>query len=253
MLGIFILMKDNFSNQAADYAKYRPVYPEELFDFILSHVLNKEAAWDCGTGNGQTARILAINFQNVFATDISQNQIENAWNANNILYSVQPAEKTNFPDDLFDLVTVSQALHWFQVNDFYKEVRRVSKAGAWIAVWTYSNLRISPPVDELVNVQHYKNRLGTYWDYERKYVDEQYQTLSFPFKEIKTPSFEIRLQWTLDELKGYLKTWSSLQKFIALNNEDPLPKLIEKISAHWTTEKMPVVFPLHLRMGQIEK
>ena len=72
-------MKDNFSKQADVYAKYRPTYPRDLFDFILSYVANKQAAWDCGTGNGQTAKELAVHFEKVVATDISQKQIDNAY------------------------------------------------------------------------------------------------------------------------------------------------------------------------------
>ena len=59
-------MKDNFSIQAKYYAKYRPLYPQELYDFILSFVPGKKLAWDCGTGNGQTANVLAQYFDNVF-------------------------------------------------------------------------------------------------------------------------------------------------------------------------------------------
>lgn len=246
-------MKDNFSKQATDYAKYRPHYPQELFDFIMGHVLQTDSAWDCGTGNGQTARVLSKYFRKVCATDISRNQIDNAWTAENIIYSVQPAEQTDFPENLFDLVTVSQALHWFRFDEFYKEVKRVAKTGAWLAAWTYSNPVISPPIDELINVKHYKNRLGAYWDYERKFVDEHYQTLPFPFKEVPSPSFEIRLEWDLPELQGYLQTWSALQKFVATHHFDPVPELIGQIKPYWTHDKMRVVFPLHLRLGQIEK
>src|ERR1700674_1499230 len=109
-------MKDNFSQYAELYAKYRPSYPQELYDFILTQVNHKQAAWDCGTGNGQTAIVLSGYFEKVFATDISQRQLENAYPAANIFYSVQPAERTDFPDKTFDLITVSQALHWFQFD-----------------------------------------------------------------------------------------------------------------------------------------
>lgn len=246
-------MKDNFSRRASDYAKFRPDYPQELFEFILGHVVNRECAWDCGTGNGQTAKILAIHFEKVFATDISSNQIEQALSAENISYSVQPAEQTNFSKDQFDLVTVSQALHWFRFDEFYSEVNRVVRSGGCIAAWCYSNLHINPKIDELINVQHYKNRLGEYWDLERKYVDDHYNSLPFPFKEIETPAFNIQLKWTLEQLHGYLETWSALQHFIRKNNFNPVPELIDKIKPHWTEVEMDVVFPVHLRLGQIDK
>jgi ubiquinone/menaquinone biosynthesis C-methylase UbiE len=254
------IMKDNFSKQAAVYAKYRPTYPQELFTFILSHVKNKQVAWDCGTGNGQSAKELAKYFEKVFATDISQKQIDKAHQAANIFYSVQPAEQTNFPDNSFDLITVSQALHWFKVHKFYIEVKRIAKPGAWIAVWMYNLPAISPEIDELLNVQLYKKTLGAYWDYERKYVDDNYTTLLFPFKEIQTPVFKIQFDWTFKELGGYINSWSALQKFIQANQFNPVDELIKKIQPYWSArtpleekEKMKIVFPVYIRMGQIGK
>jgi ubiquinone/menaquinone biosynthesis C-methylase UbiE len=246
-------MKDNFSRQANMYAKYRPAYPQELYNFILKHIQNGKMAWDCGTGNGQTAKELAKYFEKVFATDISEKQIANAHKEENIFYSVQPAEKTNFNDNTFDLITVSQALHWFKVNKFYTEVIRAAKPGAWIAVWMYSLANISPEIDELINVRHYKEMLGGFWDYERKYVDDNYLTLPFPFRKIHCPDFKMEFEWTLDELEGYLNTWSALQKFIAQNHFNPVDELVKQIKPFWYSEKKKIVFPVYLRMGQIEK
>ncbi len=137
-------MKDNFSKQAEGYARYRPAYPKELFDFILSKTESKQVAWDCATGNGQTAKVLAKYFDKVYATDTSQKQLNNAEPGHTIYYSLQPAEQTNFPDNHFDLITVSQALHWLDFEKFNEEAKRVAKPGAWIAVWMYSLLEITP-------------------------------------------------------------------------------------------------------------
>src|SRR5690242_14801535 len=182
-------MKDNFSRQAADYAKYRPDYPSSLFDFILSKVQDRNSAWDCATGNGQTAKMLANYFQKVYATDISQKQLDNAVSANNIIYEMQPAESTSFEDNSFDLVTVSQALHWLQFDRFYAEVNRVTKNNGWIAVWTYSLPAISSEIDRIIDHEFYKAVIGPYWDAERKHVDAHYTTIPFPFKEIECPVF----------------------------------------------------------------
>jgi ubiquinone/menaquinone biosynthesis C-methylase UbiE len=244
-------MKDNFSRQADVYAKYRPDYPKELFDFILSHINNNVAAWDCATGNGQTAKELAKYFEKVYATDISQKQLDNAAQASNIFYSLQPAEQTNFPDHQFDLVTVSQALHWLQFEKFYTEVNRVTKPGGYLAVWMYGGLSISPEIDRLKK-DHYSNTLGAYWDMERQHVDDNYTSIPFPFEEIKCPSFKIQFHWTIEELRGYLNTWSALQKFIAANNYNPVDELVEQIRPYWTKERMEINFPVTLRMGQIK-
>jgi len=245
-------MKDNFSKQADMYAKYRPHYPQELFDFILQHSNKKQNAWDCATGNGQSAKALAVWFENVFATDSSQKQIDNAAQADNIYYSLQPAEQTSFTDDTFDLITVSQALHWFATDEFYKEVKRVSKPSAVFAAWSYSLLFISPEIDKLIH-SFYTNVIGPYWDTERKYVDEEYKTIPFPFKEITSPKFDMEYDWTIEEMEGYINTWSALQKFIATNNYNPVPDVIKQIIPYWKNERMKISFPLHIRIGRVEK
>ncbi|MEO7924337.1 MAG: class I SAM-dependent methyltransferase [Chitinophagaceae bacterium] len=245
-------MKDNFSNQAEGYSKYRPAYPEELFDFILQQFSERNSAWDCATGNGQTAKELAKYFNKVFATDISRKQLDQAVQADNISYSVQPAEQTNFPSAEFDLVTVSQALHWFRFDEFYTEVQRVVKPGGWIATWMYGLLRISPAIDKLIDEHHFTT-LEKYWDPERKYVDDHYRSIPFPFEEIDSPAFHIRYHWTLEELEGYLNTWSALQKFTSANQYNPVTDLMKRIKPYWTAASMKTIFPLHLRMGRLVK
>ena len=245
-------MKDNFSRQADIYAKYRPGYPKELFDFIIGHVTHCETAWDCATGNGQTAKQLSVYFKNVVATDISQKQLDNAFPAQNITYLLQPEEQTDFANDSFDLITISQALHWFNFEKFYAEALRVAKPGAWLAAWMYSLLRISPVVDAIIEHYHFET-LGNYWDKERKYVDADYATIPFPFTGIETPVFSITYYWTLEELEGYFNTWSALQKYIVAHNDSPVPVLIRQVRPHWKNEKMKIIFPLHLRMGQVIK
>lgn len=245
-------MKDNFSKQADIYAKYRPAYPQELFDFILKHIVKKQNAWDCATGNGQSAEVLAKHFEKVFATDISKKQIDNAKQAANIYYSVQAAEKTDFANDTFDLITISQALHWFATKEFYSEVKRVSKAGSFIAAWSYSLLHVSAEIDRMIDF-YYKETVGPYWDAERKYVDEEYKTILFPFNDIAAPVFSMEYHWTIEELEGYLNTWSALQKFIAANDHNPVTELIRQVKPHWKNERMKIVFPLHIRIGQIKK
>jgi len=245
-------MKDNFSKQADSYAKYRPQYPQQLFDFILKHVSEKQNAWDCATGNGQSAKVLAKVFQNVMATDISQKQLDKAERANNIQYSLQPAEQTNFTENSFDLITVSQALHWFATEEFYKEVSRVAKPESVFAAWSYSLLFISPEIDKLIR-SYYTDVVGPYWDAERKYVDEEYKTILFPFREIESPKFDMRYYWTVEELEGYFNTWSALQKFVSVNNYNPVPDIIGQLKPYWTNERMEILFPLHVRLGKIDK
>jgi len=246
-------MKDNFSTQSDKYAKYRPTYPADLFDYLDAIIPNKQNAWDCGTGNGQVAYALAKTFYNVFATDISQSQIDNALPADNIFYSVQPAEETNFEDELFDLIIVAQAIHWFNFEKFYAEVRRTAKENTLFCVIGYGKLEISETIDCIISY-FYDNVIGKYWDSERKYIDENYKTLPFPFDEIKTPNFVNTQYWTLEHLIGYLNTWSAVKHFIKQNGYNPIDKLQSDLAQLWGNEQVKQVrFPLLLRVGKITK
>lgn len=242
------MSKDLFSNHANQYAAFRPTYPKELYDFIFNCVKSFETAWDAGTGNGQVARDLSKKFAKVFATDISAKQIENAYQGKNIFYS-QAGETASFPENSFDLICVAQAIHWFDREKFYDEVRRVAKADGIIAVWGYGLLSVSPKIDLLIR-DFYISIIGSYWDKERRLVDEEYKTIFFPFAEIKTPEFSFSFHWTLVELQGYLNTWSSVQKFIRENKSNPVDSLINQIKTLWSSEKMKIIFPLFLRLGK---
>lgn len=243
--------KDNFSTQSDKYAKYRPSYPTEFFDYLNAMVQNKQNAWDCGTGNGQIACELAKTYDNVFATDISQSQIDNALRADNIFYSIQPAEKTDFESQFFDLIVVAQAVHWFDFEQFYAEVRRIAKENALLCIIGYGRLEISEQINPIIT-KFYENTIGKYWDKERRYLDEEYKTIPFPFDEIQTSNFVNTQHWTLEHLIGYLNTWSAVKHFIKQNGFNPIDKLQSEIKQFWSNdEEKEVRFPLFLRIGRI--
>ena len=245
------MTKDNFSSASDKYAKYRPTYPKEVYDYLNGLVAHKDTAWDCGTGNGQVARELAKSFDQVFATDLSSNQIAQAWPADNIHYSVQPAETTDFDDQLFDLITVAQAIHWFDFEKFYAEVRRTAKPSALLAVMGYDLIAIDAPIDTIIR-RFYSKEIGPYWDRERRYIDEHYRTIPFPFDEITTPQFANRQHWTIDHLAGYLRTWSAVKHFIRENEYDPVDTLMAELAPHWQAATLKeVCFPILLRIGTI--
>ena len=165
--------KDLFSSHADIYARYRPLYPKELYDFVLSHVKEKNAALDCGTGNGQCAGVLAEYFQEVEATDISEKQIAFAVNKPNLHYHLCPAEQTPFPDNSFDLITCATAVHWFRFNVFFAEMERVAKNNAVFACWAYNVIRTDQPkLNEIID-EFYWKKIHDYWDPERNHVDQQ--------------------------------------------------------------------------------
>lgn len=243
--------KDYFSTQANAYAAFRPTYPETLYEFIFQHLKSKKTAWDCATGNGQVAGYLADHFENVYATDISQKQLDQATQKKNVFYSRLPAEKTSFPNNQFDLITVAQALHWFDREKFYEEVKRVSMPDALLAVWGYALLYIEPEIDKVI-LNFYSNIVGPYWDSARRLVEEEYRSITFPFEEIITPKFFITATWTRAHLAGYVESWSATQAYIRTHGHNPVPILLKDLETFWKPEATKAIrFPVFFKLGKI--
>jgi len=244
-------MKDNFSQQSAQYAQFRPVYPPALYDFILSLTPGRHRAWDCATGNGQVAAVLADHFGEVRATDISAQQLEHAIRKPNIRYAVGAAESTDFPDQYFDLITVAQAAHWFDFERFYAEVRRVLAPGGLLVLWGYGLLRTENPAVDTQLDRFYSEVVGPYWDAERRHVDEAYRSMPFPFAEIGAPEFRMPYRWTRAHFLGYLGTWSAVQHYRKARGEDPVALFTPEIAAVWPEDKeLDIWFPVFVRLGR---
>lgn len=244
---------DKFSKQAKTYQKYRPRYPQTLYDELLSLTPERGSCWDCGTGNGQVALELAKYFQQVYATDISQKQLDQAESKPNITYKVERAESTSFPAQQFDLITVGQAMHWFDFEAFNKEVRRVGKKGGIISIWGYGLLRINKDINALID-QFYTDIVGPYWNKERKHVDTAYQSITFDFEEMKPKQCPpIVVQWDKVQLEGYFNSWSSVQNYLAKNKEEnPVPALMKQIDEYWDAKAIKEIkFPIFMRNGII--
>lgn len=243
--------KDHFSGHAALYAKYRPVYPPTLYEYLAGLTLQRQVALDCATGNGQAAVGLAAHFELVIGTDGSMEQLQNAQAADRVAYVGNLAEQPAFRDGSIDLVAVAQAVHWFDHDRFYAEVHRVLRPDGVVAVWTYGLATIAPQVDAIVADLH-SRIAGAYWPPERRYVDAAYRNLPFPFREEAVPPLELRLEWNLDTLMGYLSTWSAVQRYTKARGESPLPDVQRRIEQVWNSpeEQRSVVWPLHLRVGR---
>lgn len=245
--------KDKFSAQSKQYQQFRPHYPDILFSFLYSTVQNFNTAWDCGTGNGQVASKLSERFNKVLATDISKNQLNEAVQKENVTYFLSRAEKTEFPDNSFDLITVAQALHWFDLENFYKEVKRVAKPNGVVAVWGYHLLRLSPEINRIID-EFYAETLGSYWDPERSIVDKEYKFIPFPFKEFEAPKFEIVANWDFQQALGYFNSWSAVQNYIKANEANPVDLLEKKLKPFWKDGEIKKVrFRVFVRIGTVEK
>ncbi|MDH5409158.1 MAG: class I SAM-dependent methyltransferase [Gammaproteobacteria bacterium] len=243
---------DHFSSKAASYQQFRPGYPVELFEYLTTLTSENERALDCATGSGQAAAQLGQYFTEIVAFDGSAQQVQNAQTHDHVNYVVNTSEQLPFKDKQFDLVTVAQALHWFDQVKFYAEVKRVLKPGGLLAVWSYSLMKVMPEIDQLV-WHLYKDILGPYWAFERQQVEQGYQNISFPFTEISVPEFAMTAEWTLEHLTGYLSTWSALQKYIKDNDHDPLQAMVPEFAQAWgeKSKTQQVCWPLSIRVGKI--
>lgn len=243
--------KDHFSRQATKYAQFRPQYPPALFDFIAAHSPNDELALDLATGNGQAAVALAKRFQRVIALDASASQLASAQPNERVEYRVAPAEATGLAAHSVAAITVAQALHWFDLEAFYPEVRRVLQPGGLVAIWAYNYLRICPSIETIVRRYH-DEIVGPFWPPERKMVGRPYLELPFPFTEIEAPPFQIEVRWSLAHLLGYLRTWSATLCYQAERQSDPVALIEVELEKAWgnSAEAKLTVWPLTVRIGR---
>lgn len=249
---------DHFSGHADDYARYRPTYPPDLFAYLAARCAAHDLAWDCAAGNGQAALGLAEHFDRVVATDASAEQIDAATLHPRVTYAVARARNSPLEDATADLVTVAQALHWIDPAPFYAEVRRVLKPDGVFAAWTYGLFYLTPDdpaadaVDPLIET-FYRDRVGSYWPPERRHIEANYQSLPFPFEEIEAPDFTIEMDWALNDVLGYLRTWSATKRYQQARGHDPVVQMAPYFADAWgdPSTRRTLQWPLPLRMGRL--
>lgn len=243
--------KDYFSQYAADYANYRPEYPAALFNYLSSLTAEHKLAWDCATGNGQAAHGLIPYYEKIIATDASAQQIQEAKPHGSIEFTVMPAEKTNFTDQSVDLITVAQALHWFDLPAFYAEVNRVLKPTGILAAWCYTLLEIEDAMLTKAINSLYCDITAPYWAKERRWIDEEYKTIPFPLQQLKAPQFVMEQHWNLKQLIGYLNTWSGVKNYINENGHNPIEIIYPLLEKAWgDIEQVRLIrWPLSILIG----
>ncbi len=241
--------KDHFSRQAAAYSRFRPDYPAALIDFLAERSPGRTLAIDCATGSGQAALALARHFDKVLAVDGSPTQLRSAATHPRVHYVAGLAEQLPVPGGCAGLITAAQAAHWFDFVRFHSECRRVLVPGGVIAAWTYEMFRVDAVVDAVIG-HFYEDVVGRYWPPERRYVEAGYRTLPFPWREQPVPRFELRTDWDLAQVIGYVGTWSAVRRYVDDVGADPLPALESALEPYWPaggTRRLH--WPIHLRLG----
>lgn len=244
--------KDHFSTKSGDYAAYRPRYPAALADWLADAAPARERALDCGCGNGQLSLLLAARFAEVVATDASPQQIAAAEAHPQISYHCAPAEDCRLPDHSVDLLTVAQAAHWFNLDAFYAEARRVLRPGGVLALITYGVTEADDEPGAIIS-RLYHQTLPAFWPPERRHVESRYRDLPFPLPEIAPPQLAMRADWTLTEIIGYIDTWSAVRNLEKAQGRAAMDAFAAELAAAWgdpaTTRE--IRWPLSLRAGKI--
>jgi len=242
--------KNYFGPRAEQYFAFRPRYPAELPDYLATVAGGTALAWDCGTGNGQAAVGLAERFTRVVATDPSADMIAHAIPHARVTYCVAQYQ-SGLPDHSANLVTVAQALHWFNLDEFLPEARRVLARNGVLAAWCYSLCRIEPGLDEVID-GYYTGTLGSFWPPERRHTDDGYRSFVLPLDELAPPRFEMSQSWTMSEFVRYVRTWSGTSRCIEARGEAPVLAFEESLRQRWgdPMEGRQIRWPIHCRIGR---
>jgi len=228
---------DHFSTISAEYAAYRPRYPEGLFTALAGAVSRRTLGWDCATGTGQAAVQLARWFDRVVASDASASQVRQGEGRESVWYIAATAERVPLRAGSADLITVAQALHWIQLDQFYAEARRVLAPGGLVAVWTYGRHWVDGgPIDQHVG-HFYEQVVGPYWPPERRWVEAGYAGLPFPFEKVPLTIPPMTEEWTLAQMLGYISTWSAVVRYTRENRVNPVLALAERLGPHWEADR----------------
>lgn len=242
--------KDHFSSRAGLYAQFRPHYPDELFDWIASLVARHDIVWDCAAGNGQASVGLAKYFDKVIATDASEKQIAMAEPHDRIEFRVARSDASGLPDHSMDMVTVAQAIHWFDHDSFYREVRRVLRPEGAIVIWGYADPIFKNHVIDKIVHDYNRGTIEKYWMPERDLVLAGLKTIPFPFDEIEPPRFEMKHDWTLEQFAGYMRTWSATANYAAAIGSDPVDPVEAALAPLWGSATQEVTWPIYIRAGR---
>ena len=243
---------DIFSAVSAGYAEFRPRYPRELFEFVASVAPRRERAWDCGAGSGQATTDLAEWFEQVVATDVSAEQIARGPKSPRIEWIVATAEALPLQSRMIDAITVAQALHWFDHEQFFLEVRRVASPGAVLVAWTYEAGRMDGQIGAALRRFTFET-MGPYWPPERRYVDEGYRTIPFPFERISPPELRLEEEWPLARLTGFIRTWSAVSRYRKAHSDDPVAEIERELAPMWgeVATRRRIIWPMVLLAGRV--
>ncbi|WP_282339562.1 MULTISPECIES: class I SAM-dependent methyltransferase [Pseudomonas] len=238
-----------FGARAGAYASFRPHYPDALFDWLADRAPRRRHALDIACGNGQASRPLAKRFERVLGCDASVEQLQAA-DVDGVALFAADAARQPLADGSLDLIVVAQALHWFATPAFFAETRRLLKPGGLFVAWCYGLMRIDARTDALVD-HLYHVTLDGCWPEGRASIEAGYRDLQPPFPRLEVPEFSMQAHWSLEQLAGYLRTWSAVQRWERQHGHDPITDLMPALRQAWGNDRHQrrVSWPLHFLAG----
>lgn len=236
---------DHFSPIAKEYVRGRLGYPLELYRTLAAQCPAHDLAWDCGCGSGQVACDLPEFFARVIATDISEPLLALAPPDPRVVYRAAPAESSGLPAASVDVITVAQAVHWFDLDQFWREVLRVLKPGGMLAIWGYT----WPQVNEATNrvLDRLRQEIAPFWPARSALLHNNYEALNPPLQELTLPAFELSAAWSLDDYLAHLRSWSAVRYCTEAQHRDIIETLLPEFRSAWPTPAVNVRWPLVLR------
>ena len=154
------------------------------------------------------------------------------------------------PAGSVDLVTVGQALHWFDTRRFFAEASRVLASGGVLAAWCYELCRVSPDCDRIIR-RLYNDIVGPYWPPERRLIEECYSAIEFPGSGLAAPALAMSARWSVEDMLGYLRTWSACHRYRREQGGDPVERIEGELRAAWGAAPLTARWPLTVKVVRL--
>jgi ubiquinone/menaquinone biosynthesis C-methylase UbiE len=212
-----------FAGLAADYARFRPPYPEELLADLLGRVAGRRRLLDLACGPGRIALQLASQFDEVWAIDSEKEMVDEGRSLaeqrgiTNVTWSVGLAEELQAPAESFDLIAIGEAFHRLDQAAVVEAARRWLVRGGWLAsIGSVGILQGQAAWQQRVQ------QLAREWTrdvFPNGWATGRPGSAAGPaaeaetmrnagFQDVSSRTFPVPRRWSGDEVLGYLRTTS---------------------------------------------